>query len=405
MEEVIPLKFNSITAWIKHHLPEKGDSWCYKNLEQCAIDCEIESINPESFSRLIRKERGILYTESIPLDSDEVATIAGSIGYHDIDMTKFNITKAYVNTYGSETNKNKQVKLELKPIDKSGLSTADIITEFRDEISKYKPKVLKLKREKLTDPYMMEIALPDLHASLLAWKQETADHDYDLNIFQDVLKSSVDKHLRYIYDKSIDKIILSLNGDIFNSDTINSTTTKGTHQDDDGRFQKSFSVVWKSLRDVAIYCSNYADVEIIMTSGNHDTQKVYYLGEVLKAWFDGDPHITVDNRPMLYKYIQYGNSLLGITHGHNVKMDRMPGIMATDAYQLWGATKYREVHMGHLHSETSREYPGCTVRICKAMSPASAWSIDAGYRSIPMSQSFLWNKQEGVVANFYVKSF
>lgn len=393
-------RFKSIRDWVAHHYEANGEAWCYQNLQQCAIDLGTVSVNPESFSRTIRAVRR---GESPPItEARDVRTVADSIEHHEVDLTRFDVSKALVNTWGDGK---RQVKLFLNSKKESEIDMATLVEDFKKEVKEHKPVRTTFKRKKHPESYMFEIALPDVHASLLAWAEETGAYDYDLQVFSKIFLENIWKHLQYVSEYNIDKIMLCLNGDILNSDSLSSTTAHGTRQDDDSRFQKSFSTTWKVIRDGVEFCKNVADVHVVITSGNHDTMKAYMLGETLKAWFDGDPHVEVDNTPRLYKYFQYGKSMLGITHGHGAKIDKMSAIMATDVPEMWGQTKYREMHIGHLHGEIAKEFPGCTVRVCKAMSPPSAWTIEAGYRSIPASQSFLWHKELGNVAQFNSKSF
>jgi hypothetical protein len=201
--------------------------------------------------------------------------------------------------------------------------------------------------------------------------------------------------------------MLLINGDFFNSDGSSSTTTKGTPQSDDTRWQKAFTTGWKLIRDGVDYCKQFADVEVVINSGNHDTVSAFMMGEVLSAWYAEDLHVRVDNSPRHYKYKQYHSNMIGITHGNGARLEQLPLLMATDAPELWAATKHREFHVGHLHGSSTRGFqtestrPGCKVVVCPALCPPSDWTVMAGYRSVPEAQSFLWHKTNGRVASFY----
>ena len=60
-----------------------------------------------------------------------------------------------------------------------------------------------------------------------------------------------------------------------------------------------------------------APVQVVMVTGNHDTQRLYYLGDVLEAWFRNTKDVAVDNSPRQRKYFRYHGNLIGFTHGHN----------------------------------------------------------------------------------------
>ena len=147
----------------------------------------------------------------------------------------------------------------------------------------------------------------------------------------------------------------------------------------------------------------------MINQGHHDHVVAYYLGEVLKAWYENDPHVTVDNDPKHYKYKQFGNTLVGITHGDGAKPAQLPLLMATDEPVKWANTKHRYFLIGHYHASSSRgfqtesEAVGCTVIVCPALSCASDWTVRSGYRSVPEAQAYLYHDTKGRIATFHYR--
>jgi hypothetical protein len=357
--------------------------------------------------RTIRKV--VAEVSPTPTESFDVTTVEQSMDFHGVDMTKLQIKKAFVNTYGSPTNPNKQVKLELEPRNTT-IDVKAIIEDFKNEVRKYKPvSHVGYSRAESSDPHMLVIALPDAHHGLLSWGQETGQ-DFDLKISEDRFKESVKKLLLSAHGHSLGKILMLLNGDILNSEGLSKATTAGTPQTDDHRWQKAFSTCWKMIRDSVEVCKTVADVELVFTGGNHDWQSSYYLGEVLSAWYENDRHVTVDNTPKHYKYKQYGNSMIGATHGDGAKAVNLPLLMATDNPEMWAQTKHRYYLIGHFHAASSKgfqqetENPGCTVIVCPAISSASDWTVRMGYRSVPEAQAFLFHHSKGRVATYHYRA-
>jgi hypothetical protein len=73
----------------------------------------------------------------------------------------------------------------------------------------------------------------------------------------------------------------------------------------------------------------------------------------------------------------------------------------------WQETKYREFHLGHLHHKreikykSTQEYKGIVIRYLRSLSGEDTWHNIKGYIGcVQSAESFVWNKQEGLIANF-----
>jgi hypothetical protein len=365
-------------------------------------------VSDDSLNRYLRLFRKV--TNNVPKESTDVKTIQDALIFGNTDaFPGMRIQSATVNSWGSIDNPNKQVKVKLTP-DSNFIDTQAIIEDFRKELNEYKYDHKPVVRTALeTDPHALLIALSDLHHGLLSWINESGA-DYDIKISEQRIAQTIKTLVGFSKEYPLDKIYIVVNGDFFNSEGLTNATTGGTKQSDDSRWQKVFSTGWKILRHAVDFCKQYADVELIVNSGNHDHQTAYYLGEVLSAWYDNDRHVTVDNSPMHYKYKQYGKTLIGLSHGDGSKQDQLPLIMATDVPAMWATTEHRYYLIGHYHAASSKgfqtesEKPGCTVIVCPAISSASDWSFKKGYRSIPEAQAFLFHKINGRVATFHYRA-
>jgi hypothetical protein len=91
-------------------------------------------------------------------------------------------------------------------------------------------------------------------------------------------------------------------------------------------------------------------VHVIVVGGNHDRLQTFQMGRYLKAWFRKHPGVKVDTLFQYRKYIQYGQNLIGLSHGDGVKPDTLVTTMAAEAPpEMWASTRYRELWTGHLH--------------------------------------------------------
>ncbi|MBK8609093.1 MAG: hypothetical protein IPL84_03900 [Chitinophagaceae bacterium] len=165
---------------------------------------------------------------------------------------------------------------------------------------------------------MFVIDLPDLHFDKLAWGKETGK-DWDMKISSSLYMKAIDDLVSKASVYSVEKILYPVGNDMFNSDTIDNTTTKGTKQIVDGRWKKSFVLARKLIVSAALKLSKIAPVDIMIVPGNHDEQKTFYLGDALECRFYNDANVNVDNTPTMRKYFKYGKTLIAYTHGKDEK--------------------------------------------------------------------------------------
>lgn len=296
-----------------------------------------------------------------------------------------------------DDNLGKQRDLILEEIRKASLNNADDEIEI-DELTSY----LDLARRDCA----LEINIPDLHIGKLAWGKETGE-DYDINIAIDRYKKAVAELLSRINTQALEKIILPVGNDMINIDNKANTTTGGTPQSCDSRFGKMFQTAKSLLIDTINSLSKIAPVEVIIVPGNHDTVAMFTLGEVLDAWYHNNKLVNVINTHTPRKYIQYGQNLIMFTHGHSEKLQDLGIICATEQPQLWAATKFRRVHVGHFHHSKQikftdvQEYPGFTVKVLNSLSSNDAWHAEKGYLSLKGAEAFLYHKDKGLLANYY----
>jgi hypothetical protein len=91
--------------------------------------------------------------------------------------------------------------------------------------------------------------------------------------------------------------------------------------------------------------------------------------------------------------------MLGATHGHTVKIAKMPGIMAARCAEDWGATKFRYVHGFHLHhsAKTATEGDGVICEIHQAPIPQDAWHYGSGFISGRSLQAITYHSEYGEI--------
>jgi len=274
------------------------------------------------------------------------------------------------------------------------------------EAKKNSVKVPRFRYRKSKEKYIYEIDMPDLHFGKLTWGEESGD-DYDIKIAEKMALSVFEKLLNDVQSINISKILLPWGNDFFNVDNIAETTTKGTPQQEDTRWRKTFRTGRILTQKIALLCSQVAPVDMLFISGNHDTSRLFYLGEAISCAFDNNKNIAVDNSARSRKYRHYGKVLLGFAHGSTEKIEKLPTTMSIDEKFAWSNSDYREWHLGDKHTRKQfdlrhEEQLACTVRFLSSLSGTDTWHFDNQFiGNIKSASAFLWHEEYGLKAEFH----
>lgn len=265
--------------------------------------------------------------------------------------------------------------------------------QVKDELLTYiknrSAKVAKIKYTKPKDPVLYEISLPDIHYGKITDEGPEA-------IEKHYMKAIVDLH-RKADGLEIDRFLLPVGNDGLNSEGMSRATTKGTPQQDSMRWRQSFRGYWHLVTKAIDYLAQYAPVDVVVVQGNHDFERMFYVGEVLNALYHNNKNITVDNSLDTRKYYEYGVNMIMFTHGDKEKAQELPLLIATEQPEMWSRCKVREVHCGHKHKEMLNEYMGTKVRFIPSICANDNWHKTQGYvGTLRCGQAFIWNKNRGL---------
>ncbi len=245
--------------------------------------------------------------------------------------------------------------------------------------------------------YMLEFPVVDLHSGKLGWAPEVGD-SYDYKIARRRYEYVVDDAYCRAENLNLEKIVIAIGNDHFHYDNLDVTTTAGTRMDTDTRWPQLYGTNYEMIIRAVDKFSVLAPVEVLHIPGNHDWMASWHAMMYLHAWYHGCDRVKVNTDPKSRKYVEYGKTLIGYTHGDKEKK-RIAGNMQVEAPQAWGRTLYREWHTGHLHSEIAREVEGhgIIVRCLSSITGPDNWHFTHGYvGAIPKQQNFLWHKQKGL---------
>ncbi len=344
-----------------------------------------------------------------------------------VDLDLWRIKNYTVNKWDStswkgkvpQTAQNFQIKVLLERNEEEYKSRV-VEDIFEKKLKKYTPPTFT-KEESLSfisknneENNLFEISMFDLHLGKLAWAGETGEN-YDTKIaasrFNDAIKTLITRASVHYFNR----ILFPVGSDFFNTDNLYNTTTKGTPQDEDLRWQKTFDLGVDLLVN-AIYLlkKTCVPIDVIVIPGNHDFERSKYMGAYLKAWFRNDDMVNINNGDSPRKYYSFGNVLLGFTHGSEEKESSLPMLMATEkeSKNFWSDAKFREWHIGHIHrkrkidytilekNRTLNEEHGVTIRYLSSLTGTEQWHHKKGFVSqIKAADGFIWNDKTGLIVH------
>jgi len=270
------------------------------------------------------------------------------------------------------------------------ISVEELKKEIEEFTALYSPTVYKQSApfQGGDEGVAYEISLPDIHYGKLT----------DLSMY--AVEAQFMSTIYNLVDKAkglnIEKFILPIGNDGMNSEGMRLATTKGTPQHDAIGWRESFQGYCNLMTKAIDFLKTKAPVHVVVVSGNHDFERMFYAGDVIKGWYRNDKNVVVDNSMDSRKYVEYGVNMLMYTHGDKEKPSEMPLIMATEQPEMFARCPVREVHCGHLHKEMVNEYRGIKVRFIPSICANDEWHKTMGYSALRTGQAYIWSKTNGL---------
>lgn len=329
--------------------------------------------------------------------SEQIKTRAQFMEAHGVDPTEYELKDYTAGVWNQMSTLNGLVdlwrvsgKLIQKPLSPTRVKCLlDTAIESHKRAIKFKfPKA-----KNVSNGQLCVLGVPDLHIGKLAWSPETGHGNYDCHIAKLVWEDAITDLLSRAPD--CEECWLPIGNDFFNVDNHARTTTNGTPQDEDGRWQKTY----KLGCDMAIWAitqcrKRFPKVKVIIVGGNHDMERTYYLGDMLERLSQFMDGVEVDNRELDRKYFNWGEVGIGLAHGDRMKEKEIAQLFAYEAPQIWGITKRREMLYGHVHHSVVKDMGGVIARWLPALCPPDHWHSKSGYAMAEKAATLLvYNKR------------
>ena len=238
----------------------------------------------------------------------------------------------------------------------------------------------------------------DIHFGALMWAPESGA-DWDLPIAVDTVKAAYD----YLFSSSPDSkvgVVVDL-GDLMEVDSFkNLTPQSGNPLAVDGRFPKIMRAAHTALTyAIQRALEKHEIVHFINIAGNHDMTVGHSIREVIRAKFEGNPRVIIDDSPSAIKYFQHGQTLIQFAHGDGLKMRDAGEVMAHDCEAIFSATKYRYAHFGHTHKDAVYDGRLCRSESHRNLAPLNDWAAHKGFRrQLGTMKSITYHTDKGEIS-------
>ena len=253
-----------------------------------------------------------------------------------------------------------------------------------------------------TDEDLMSVyPIADQHVGLLAWGAE-AGESYDLRIGVDRLRACMSDCVAQSRP-SKQALILNLGDWQHTDDQKNMTPRSGNLLDVDSRYFKILKASVQLMMDcIDLALQKHDTVVVRNLPGNHDPHASIALTVALSTFYSKNARVTIDDDPSDFFFHRFGQTLMGATHGHKMKPDRMAMTLATRCRSDWGATDYHWFLFGHIHHETMREVGDVRCESFQTLAAKDAHSASSGYNSGQSLQCVTLHRSRGEIGRHRV---
>jgi hypothetical protein len=247
-----------------------------------------------------------------------------------------------------------------------------------------------------------QYTITDFHIGMYAWSEETGDDPWDTDIAERLLMAWFDRAIELAPDS--DTAVFAQIGDFLHWDGMDAVTPASKHiLDADTRFGKLVRVSIRVIRYcIAKLLTKHQSVHVLMADANHDPASEVWLRELLAAFYENEPRVTVDNSADSYYCVEWGETSLFYHHGHKRKPENIDNVFVAKYREVFGRTKYSYAHMGHMHHNFMKETNLMSVEQHRTLASRDAYASRGGYMSGRDAKVITYHKQYGEVSRLTI---
>ncbi|CAJ28450.1 winged helix-turn-helix domain-containing protein [Yersinia phage vB_YenM_636] len=281
----------------------------------------------------------------------------------------------------------------------------EMLKALREAVEEYKEQVpaAKVLPYKVggDDNLLNFYAIADYHLSMLAWAEESGEN-WDSKISEELLvrwfKTAVEKapdaKTGYLADL----------GDFMHFDGMAPVTPASKHLlDADIRFPRTVRTAIRVMKAVVeILLKKHEKVIVDFTTGNHNESSAVWMRELFDMHYKDHPRVKVNTSPAVYHAHKHGKVAIFTHHGHKANMKKVDSVCAGTFPELFGATKYRYVHIGHFHHIEKVESNLMVIEMHRTLAAKDAYAANGGWLSGRSADVITYHKEYGEVSRLTI---
>jgi hypothetical protein len=274
----------------------------------------------------------------------------------------------------------------------------EAVEGFKDQIDPASPIVAPQGCEE----YLCNLyTFTDYHLGMLAWHKEGGS-DWNVSIAEKTIVAALAQMINQ--SPKAHTAVLNIQGDFLHTDGKIPVTPVSRHVlDADTRFPKLRKSAIRVIRSlVAMSLQRHQEVHLIIAEGNHDEESSGWLSDLFSVHYEEEPRVTVNDSVLPFYVFEWGNTMLGVHHGHKVKNESLPLLFAAQFPQQWGRTTRREIHCGHRHHRDEKEYNGVTVVQHPTLAARDAYAARGGWIADRAAWAITYHKKYGAVGRVMI---
>lgn len=267
--------------------------------------------------------------------------------------------------------------------------------EFVGNYSFKAPQILHI--GSAASDHKVVVPIGDPHIGMLAHASEAGEH-FDLKIAERELLAATDLVIQQA--PPADTCDLVNLGDWFHAQTDEQRTPRGGNKVDvDGRREKIAEISLRMVeRMTELALAKYKRVKFIWVPGNHDPDISTVWCMMLRRIFRDNPRVDIPSNLDPFIVEEFGQCMFLYNHTDKVKLQQLKDVMAGFFPEMWGRTKHRYIHGGHVHHSEVKEQLGVIAESHNTLAGSDAWHRAEGYGAKRLLKAIGYHKLYGEFA-------